>query len=96
MPRKHYDYTIIELYAQLKRTGALNNVKEIYENERSTALVIVVTKSRFFADCITINRISRQNYHINSGSVHIRTRTARQGAKFVRQLIHKIIFLGEH
>ena len=95
MPRKHYDYTIIELYAQLKRTGVLNNVKEIYENERSTALVIVVTKSRFFAECITINRISRQNYHINSGSVHIRTRTALQGAKQVKLLINKIIFQGD-
>lgn len=95
MPRKHYDYTIIELYAQLKRTGVLNNVKEIYENERSTALVIVVTKSRFFAECVTINRISRQNYHINSGSEHIRTRTAHQGAKQVKRLINNIIFQGD-
>ena len=85
-------YNLISFYYDLKQTEVLRNVKKIYENETSTALVIVITESRFFSEFVTINRLSKFNYHINCGKYHCYTRTAKQAVKIVKEIINKKYF----
>ena len=83
---------LIWLIDDLERSGVLDDVKTTYENESRTAYVIVVRQGRFFADCVTVNRLSRVCYHINCGSQHYYTRTSYEAVKIVKMLIKKIKF----
>lgn len=85
-----YPKTIITVQSYLKQMGVLNNVQDIIENEESTALVLVLKKTRFFGECVTLNRISRSNYHINYGAYHRRARTAKQSAKILQFIIQDV------
>ena len=85
-------YNLVSFYYDLKQTEVLRNVKKIYENETSTALTIVITESRFYSEFVTINRLSKFNYHINYGNYHCYTRTAKQAVKIVKEIINKKYF----
>ena len=87
-----YAVTLDNLVYRLKISGVLDHVEKIYQNETGSALVIVVRANRWFAECITVNRISRTNYHINAGSVHYRTRTSHQAVAKVKGLLREIKF----
>lgn len=74
----------------LKEYQILYHVDEIIENEESTALVLILSKNRFFGDFITVNRISRTNYHINYSNYHRRARTAKETARILKFIIYQI------
>lgn len=79
-------FTIIFPLGYLREWNVITDL-DVCTNEELTSAIIFLKKKRFTYDFITLNRISRTNYHINYGNLHIRTKTALQCAKELKKLI---------
>ncbi len=88
----HYPYTVIQLYSYLKEWHILEHVESVIENDKSTAIILIVKKSRFYSEFVAVHRLSRTNYHINWGSQQYRGRTANESAKILKKIINNIYF----
>lgn len=79
--------TIVEVLTKLRQSGVYDYIEEAIENNDENAAVFVIRHNRFYRECVTLNRISISNYHVNFGAEHYRRRTAKETAKVIHDII---------
>ena len=85
--RAGWQLTIVDVLSKLRKFGIYDYIEEVIENETENAAIFIIKHNRFFKEFASINRISDANYHINHGADHFRTRTAKDAARIIRDII---------
>lgn len=79
--------TLIFVLGYLTEWGIINDMKVHFNEDITSAVIFIEKTTKFTVEFLTLNRISRTNYHINCGDKHIRTKTAIDCAKEAKKLI---------